>query len=78
MSGSIDAILHVVRTFEDVDTIHVDGQVDPVADAEAINLELIWHFQLPDIARRHLPQAASSLPEAERAVLASAGLAVSA
>lgn len=36
-----DAILHVVRTFEDVDTIHVDGQVEPTSDAEAINIELM-------------------------------------
>lgn len=41
--GSIrqcDAIVHVVRCFEDDDVIHVDGSVDPVRDAELINLEL--------------------------------------
>jgi ribosome-binding ATPase YchF (GTP1/OBG family) len=32
----------LVRTFEDPDVVHVDGKVDPVADAEAINLELIY------------------------------------
>jgi ribosome-binding ATPase len=36
-----DAIAHVVRCFEDDNIIHVDGKVDPVADAEIINLELI-------------------------------------
>jgi len=36
-----DVICHVVRTFEDVGTIHVDGKVDPVADAEVVNLELL-------------------------------------
>ena len=36
-----DAILHVVRTFPDEDVFHVDGRVDPVADAEAVDLELI-------------------------------------
>ena len=36
-----DAILHVVRTFPDADVFHVDGRVDPVADAEAVDLELI-------------------------------------
>ena len=36
-----DAILHVVRTFGDADVFHVDGRVDPVADAEAVDLELI-------------------------------------
>ena len=35
-----DAILHVVRTFPDADVFHVDGRVDPVADAEAVDLEL--------------------------------------
>lgn len=35
------AICHLVRTFEDPDIIHVDGTVDPVMDAETINLELV-------------------------------------
>jgi len=35
-----DAIVHVVRCFENDDVIHVDGTVDPVRDAELINLEL--------------------------------------
>ena len=35
-----DAIVHVVRCFEDDDIIHVDGTVDPIRDAELINLEL--------------------------------------
>ncbi|KAL7574890.1 hypothetical protein ACA910_010722 [Epithemia clementina (nom. ined.)] len=37
-----DAIVHVVRCFEDEDVIHVDGTVDPVRDAELINLELAF------------------------------------
>ncbi len=36
-----DAIVHVVRCFEDDDVIHVAGKVDPIADIEVINLELI-------------------------------------
>lgn len=36
-----DAIVHVVRCFEDDDVIHVSGRVDPIADIEVINLELI-------------------------------------
>lgn len=36
-----DAIVHVVRCFEDENVIHVDGSVDPVRDAELINLELV-------------------------------------
>ena len=37
----VDAILHVVRCFEDDDIIHVEGNIDPVRDIETINLELI-------------------------------------
>ncbi|MFM7527732.1 MAG: redox-regulated ATPase YchF [Nodosilinea sp.] len=36
----VDAIVHVVRCFEDDDIIHVSGSVDPVRDMEVINLEL--------------------------------------
>ena len=36
-----DAIAHVVRCFEDDDVTHVDGRVDPVADAEVIETELM-------------------------------------
>ena len=35
-----DAIAHVVRCFDDENVIHVDGQIDPVADIEVINTEL--------------------------------------
>ncbi|MCD8103589.1 MAG: redox-regulated ATPase YchF [Lachnospiraceae bacterium] len=38
----VDAIVHVVRCFEDPNVIHVDGTVDPVRDIETINLELIF------------------------------------
>ncbi len=37
-----DAIVHVVRCFEDTNVIHVEGSVDPVRDIETINLELIF------------------------------------
>ncbi len=37
----VDAVVHVVRCFEDENVIHVDGSVDPVRDAETINTELI-------------------------------------
>jgi GTP-binding protein YchF len=36
----VDAILHVVRCFEDLDVQHVMGEVDPVRDREIINIEL--------------------------------------
>lgn len=38
----VDAIVHVVRCFEDENIIHVDGSVDPIRDIENINLELIF------------------------------------
>ncbi len=38
----VDAIVHVVRCFEDDDIIHVEGSVDPLRDIETINLELIF------------------------------------
>ena len=38
----VDAIVHVVRCFEDSNVIHVDGKIDPVRDIETINLELIF------------------------------------
>ena len=38
----VDAIVHVVRCFEDTNVVHVDGSIDPVRDIETINLELIF------------------------------------
>ena len=37
----VDAIIHVVRCFENDDITHVDGSIDPKRDIETINLELI-------------------------------------
>ena len=38
----VDAIVHVVRCFDDTNIIHVEGGIDPVRDIETINLELIF------------------------------------
>lgn len=38
----VDAIVHVVRCFEDANVVHVDGSVNPVRDIETINLELVF------------------------------------
>lgn len=38
----VDAIVHVVRCFEDGNVVHVDGNVNPLRDIETINLELIF------------------------------------
>ncbi len=37
----VDAIIHVVRCFEDANIIHVEGRIDPLSDVEIINMELI-------------------------------------
>jgi ribosome-binding ATPase len=47
----VDAIVHVVRCFDDDDIIHVSGSVDPVRDIEVINLELAL-ADLSQIERR--------------------------
>ena len=38
----VDAIVHVVRCFEDSNVVHVDGSIDPLRDIETINLELVF------------------------------------
>ncbi len=38
----VDAIVHVVRCFEDGNIVHVDGSINPVRDIETINLELVF------------------------------------
>ncbi|HAA64337.1 MAG TPA: redox-regulated ATPase YchF, partial [Thermoanaerobacter sp.] len=37
----VDAILNVVRCFEDSNIVHVEGSIDPIRDVEIITLELI-------------------------------------
>ena len=37
----VDAVLHVVRCFEDGDVVHVDGKIDPISDIETIDTELV-------------------------------------
>ncbi len=38
----VDAIVHVVRCFEDTNIVHVEGSIDPLRDIETITLELIF------------------------------------
>lgn len=52
----VDAIVHVVRCFEDTNVVHVDGSVDPVRDIETINLELI--FSDVEILERRIAKVA--------------------
>ena len=51
----VDAIVHVVRCFEDSNIVHVDGSIDPVRDIETINLELI--FSDIEILERRIAKA---------------------
>ena len=69
----VDAIVHVVRCFEDDNVIHVDGSVDPVRDIDVINTELI----LADIetVTKRSEKAAAMMKKGEKkfAVEAEAG-----
>src|SRR5262249_33433418 len=37
---SVDAVLHVIRCFEDPDVVHVDGSIDPVRNTEVTHMKL--------------------------------------
>ena len=54
----VDAIVHVVRCFEDENVIHVEGSVDPLRDIETINLELV--FSDLEILERRIAKTARS------------------
>ena len=51
----VDAIVHVVRCFEDSNVVHVDGSVNPLRDIETINFELI--FSDVEILERRIAKA---------------------
>lgn len=55
----VDAIVHVVRCFEDVNIIHVDGEINPARDIETINLELI--FSDIDVVSRRIDRTKKAL-----------------
>jgi len=54
----VDAIVHVVRCFEDANVVHVDGSIDPLRDIETINLELI--FSDIEILERRIAKTSKS------------------
>ena len=54
-TSEVDAIVHVVRCFEDSNIVHVDGSIDPLRDIETINLELI--FSDLEILERRISKA---------------------
>lgn len=47
----VDAIVHVVRCFEDSNIVHVEGSIDPLRDMETVNLELIF-ADMDTVSRR--------------------------
>ncbi len=51
----VDAIVHVVRCFEDENIVHVEGSIDPVRDIETIELELIL-ADMESLERRIAPK----------------------
>ena len=63
----VDAIVHVVRCFEDDNIIHVEGSVDALRDVETINMELI--FSDMEIVERRLERV-SKLARADKSLLA--------
>jgi len=66
----VDAIVHVLRCFVGTDVTHVEGRVDPVADAETVNTELML-ADLASLERRVVPlrkKAASGDKEAKAEV----------
>jgi GTP-binding protein YchF len=50
----VDAVVHVLRCFEGTDITHVEGRIDPVADAETVNTELML-ADLASLERRVVP-----------------------
>ena len=60
-----DAIIHVVRCFDDDNIIHVDGTIDPVRDIETINIELIF-ADLEVLERRIAKTSRSAKSGAEK------------
>lgn len=67
----VDAIVHVVRCFEDSNIVHVDGEIGPARDIETINLELI--FADLEILERRLAKAIKAA-KADKKMLAEVDL----
>lgn len=64
----VDAIVHVVRAFDDENVVHVEGSVDPIRDIETINLELI--LSDIEILDRRIDKVAKSVRGGEKKYLA--------
>lgn len=66
----VDAIVHVVRCFEDENVVHVEGSVDPLRDIETINLELILADM--EVLDRRLQKTKKSGKSGDKALLSEA------
>ena len=66
----VDAILHVVRCFEDDNIVHVDGDIDPIRDLEVISMELAM-ADLETVAKR-LKKASSQAKSGDKRFIAEA------
>ncbi|XCN74417.1 MAG: redox-regulated ATPase YchF [Candidatus Electrothrix aestuarii] len=66
----VDAILHVVRCFEDENIVHVDGSIDPIRDLEIITMELIM-ADLDTVSKRQ-KKAASQAKSGDKKFIAEA------
>lgn len=63
----VDAIVHVVRCFEDPNVVHVDGSVDSIRDIETINTELI--FSDIEMLERRIAKVAKTIKNDKAAAL---------
>lgn len=64
----VDAIVHVVRCFENSDIVHVDGSVDPIRDLETIHIELC--LSDADSLSRRLERLRKSFKQGDKKVAA--------
>ncbi|WP_368236635.1 redox-regulated ATPase YchF [Anaerotruncus rubiinfantis] len=68
----VDAIVHVVRCFEDGEIVHVDGEIGPRRDIETINLELI--FSDIDIVERKIDRSLKAAKGGDKTLAAQADI----
>ncbi len=66
----VDAILHVVRCFEDDNIVHVDGSIDPLRDLEVITMELVMADL--DTVEKRLTKAKNQAKSGDKKFLAEA------
>ena len=68
----VEAIVHVVRCFENENIVHVDGRIDPAADIDTINTELILSDM--EILERRIAKAKSSMKGGDKSQLSNCNL----